>query len=194
MRWWLGLGAGLLAVLAWSEGLNRRWSKGLVGTATGGSEAVLVLGFRNPQPSANLVNRWRVRAGIRSLDGRGRSRVIFSGGPSGDGRSEAALMADYAARLLGRTDGFVLEEHSSSTWENVANSLPLLEGFDRIKVVSDPPHALKARAYLWRQRPELAHKLVRSDDYRFGEHAVLKPILAGYGLWALRGVTLSDGR
>jgi hypothetical protein len=194
MRWRLTLGGGVLVALAWSEWMNWRWSRTLVGTASGGSEAVLVLGYRNPQPAANVVNRWRVRAGIRSLDGRGRSCIVFSGGSSGGGPSEAALMADYAARVLGRTHGFELEENSGSTWENVANSIPLLEGFDRIKVVSNPPHALKARAYLWRQRPELAQKLVRSGDYRFGEHVMLKPILACYGLWTLGGLTPAEGQ
>ena len=59
---------------------------------------------------------------------------------------------------------------------------------DRIKIVSQPAHALKARAYLRRQRPDLAQRLVRADDYRPGEWLVGKPLLAAYGLWKLRGL------
>ncbi|GAA2221644.1 hypothetical protein GCM10010360_46250 [Streptomyces nogalater] len=51
----------------------------------GVTEAVVVLGYRNPQSTANFINRWRVRAGIRSVaaDGVRGTRVIFSGGATG---------------------------------------------------------------------------------------------------------------
>ena len=50
------------AVLAWGEWLNWRWSRALVTDGGGAAEAVVVLGYRNPQATVNLVNRWRVRA------------------------------------------------------------------------------------------------------------------------------------
>jgi len=161
--------------------------------AGGGSEAVVVLGYRNRRPTANAVNRWRVRAGIRSVaaaDARN-TRIILSGGATTGGRSEARLMADYAASVLATSahtfDGTVLlEEQSATTWQNITHVIPLLEGVDRIKIVSQPAHALKARAYLRRQRPDLAAKLVRADDYRPGEWLLAKPLLALYGLRILR--------
>lgn len=95
-------------------------------------------------------------------------------------------MADYAKSVL-EFDGTVfLEDQSRTTWENVANVIPLLEDVDRIKIVSQPAHALKARAYLRRQRPDLADRLVPGDDYRPGEWLIVKPLLALYGLWTLR--------
>ncbi|CAL9357469.1 hypothetical protein SUDANB37_00617 [Streptomyces sp. enrichment culture] len=73
-----------VALLVWGEWLNWRWSRALVTSEGngGGSEAVVVLGYRNPQPSVNFVNRWRVRAGIRSVraDRAQDTLVIFSGG------------------------------------------------------------------------------------------------------------------
>ncbi|MFD4370575.1 YdcF family protein [Streptomyces sp. NPDC058486] len=182
---WVSAGA---ALLAWSEWVNWRWSRTLVGSREGGTEAVVVLGFRNPQPKANLVNRWRVRAGLRSIDADGsrETRVIFSGGAVGGNESEARLMATYAREMLAFDGNVLLEEHSTTTWENVTNVIPLLEDVDRIKFVSQPAHALKARAYLQRQRPDLAHKLVRADDYRLAEWLPAKPLLAFYGLWSLR--------
>src|SRR4051812_2800487 len=88
-------------VLAWSEWLNRRWSRTLVTPGgDGGAEAVVVLGYRNRGPTANAVNRWRVRAGLRSLAGAD-TRVIFSGGAFADGPAEARVMADYARTVLG---------------------------------------------------------------------------------------------
>ncbi|WP_406859273.1 YdcF family protein [Streptomyces sp. HUAS MG47] len=191
VRWAALTGA---AVLVSAEWLNWRWSRTLVGNRAGDREAVVVLGYRNPQPAANRVNRWRVRAGLRSVDvdvdaagaGGRATRVIFSGGPTSGGPAEARLMADYARSELGFDGRVQIEDRSASTWENVTHVIPLIEDADRIKIVSQPAHALKARAYLRRQRPDLAERLVRADDYRPGEWLLLKPLLAVYGLWALR--------
>ncbi|MEU9877540.1 YdcF family protein [Streptomyces phaeochromogenes] len=194
MRRRTGLAMAGAAALAWGEWLNWRWSRSLVGKSVGNSEgpaeAVVVLGFRNPQATANVINRWRVRAGIRSIaaDSAHDTRVIFSGGATSGGASEAQLMADYAKSVLGFDGTVLLEEQSATTWENITNVIPLLEDVDHIKIASQPAHALKARAYLRRQRPDLAEKLVRADDYRPGEWVVVKPLFAVYGLWALRGL------
>jgi len=185
-----------VVVLAWGEWLNRRWSRTLVGDSGGDAEAVVVLGYRNPQASANFINRWRVRAGIRSVtaDSAHSTRVIFSGGTNGGDVSEARLMADYARSVLEFSGTVLLEEESATTWENITNVIPLLEDADRIKIASQPAHALKARAYLRRQRPDLAKRLVRADEYRPGEWLIVKPLLALYGLWTLRGLRTDERR
>ncbi len=190
------MAAAGVAVLAWGEWMNRRWSRTLVGDNEGDAEAVVVLGYRNPQSTANFINRWRVRAGIRSLtdDSTHDTRVIFSGGTTSGGVSEARLMADYARSVLEFDGTVLLEEESTTTWENVTHVIPLLENVDRIKIASQPAHALKARAYLRRQRPDLAKRLVRADDYRPGEWLIVKPLLALYGLWTLRGLNASERR
>ncbi|MBK6010680.1 YdcF family protein [Streptomyces sp. MBT53] len=196
MRRRTGVAAAGVAVLAWGEWLNRRWSRTLVGDDEGDAEAVVVLGYRNPQATANLINRWRVRAGLRSRtdDSAHDTRVIFSGGTTSGGVSEAQLMADYARSVLQFDGTVLLEEESRTTWENVTYVIPLLEDVDRIKFASQPAHALKARAYLRRQRPDLAKKLVRADDYRPGEWLLVKPLLALYGLWTLRGLNTDERR
>ncbi|MER6262177.1 YdcF family protein [Streptomyces sp900105245] len=185
----LAVAAGA-AVLAWGEWMNWRWSRALVGDREGTAEAVVVLGYRNPQKSANAVNRQRVRAGIRSVaaDRVPSTRVIFTGGATGGAATEARVMADYARRVLAFEGTVVLEEAGGTAWENITNVIPLLEDADRIKIASQPAHAFKARAYLRRQRPDLAIRLVRAGDYRLGEWTVLKPLLALYGLWSLRGL------
>lgn len=189
-----GLAIAGAAALAWSEWLNWRWSRLLVGNSEGASEAVVVLGYRNPQMTANLINRWRVRAGLRSIaeGGAHETCVIFSGGATNSGATEAQGMADYAKTALGFDGTVLLENQSATTWENITNVIPLLEGADRIKITSQPAHALKARAYLRRQRPDLAERLVLADDYRPGEWIAVKPLLAVYGLWTLRGLTADE--
>lgn len=185
--------AGAVA-LAWGEWLNWRWSRALVKDGAGATEAVVVLGYRNPRVTANVINRWRVRAGIRSIAAdrvRG-TRVIFSGGAPSGGAAEARVMAAYATSVLAFDGTVVLEDRSGSTWENITNVIPLIEDVDHIKIVSQPAHALKARAYMRRQRPDLAEKLVRADDYRPGEWLIVKPLLALYGLWTLRGLEAGE--
>ncbi|MFG2526541.1 YdcF family protein [Streptomyces sp. NPDC048516] len=194
MRRRTGLAMAGAAALAWGEWLNWSWSRTLVGKREGAAEAVVVLGYRNPQATANFINRWRVRAGLRSVtaDSARATRVIFSGGAPSSGAAEAQLLADYAKSVL-KFDGTVLlEDQSTTTWENITNVIPLLEDVDRIKLVSQPAHALKARAYLRRQRPDLAARLVRADDYRPGEWMAAKPLLALYGLWTLRGLKADE--
>lgn len=175
----------LVLVVGWAEFVNWRGSRRLTHPDRGGAEVVLVLGYRNRDPAKpNALNRWRVRAALRSIDRSApSSRLVFSGGPH-----EAELMARYA-KDRGYADEVVVETKSRSTWQNVEFSLPFIEDAERIKVVSNPLHALKARLYVQRQRPDLAGRLVRAADYRFGEWAPLKPLLAAYGL-----VTLAKAR
>lgn len=179
----VAIGAG--AVL-WGELVHWRSSLRLLGMASGPSEAIVVLGYRDAGPDRpNAINRWRVRAAIRSVDPSATSSVlVFCGGTVGGQVSEAALMASYAHEL-GFAGQIATESESRSTWENIENAIPLVASADRIKIVSNSLHAEKARGYLHRQSPELARRLVRARDYRFGEWAALKPLFAAYGLWDL---------
>lgn len=187
--------AGLLGLVLASEYVHRRGSRAGLGDppATPRSEAVLVLGYRNGHPGrANALNRWRVRAGLRSRNRAvADSVLVFSGGAAQPGTpSEAASMARYAVTECGvPEESILLEEKSSSTWENIEFSAPFLRHAESIVVVSDPLHALKARLYLAEQRPDLARRLAPGRDYRFGEHWYLKPIFAvkgGLDLWRWR--------
>ncbi|MEU4596577.1 YdcF family protein [Nocardia sp. NPDC023988] len=171
-----------LGAMLWGEWVNWRASRTEARPDTGGSEAVVVLGYRNAGRSANAMNRWRVRAGLRSLDpGASESRLVLCGGACAGPDTEASVLARYA-RERGYTGELVLEENSRSTWENIAFALPLLKDVDRIKIVSLPTHAAVARRYLAEQSPELATRLVRGRDYRFGEWMPLKPVIALYGV------------
>jgi DUF218 domain-containing protein len=175
-----------VAVLAWGEAEHWRSSRRGMGTrpgTRGTGEAVVVLGFRNGGSRANAVNRWRVRAGLRSRrPGSGPSRLVLCGGAVGGPVAEAELMARYARESCGYAGELMTETSSRSTWENVRNVIPLIEDADRIKIVSNSLHAEKARRYLRRQRPDLGDRLVPGADYRFGELILAKPALAVIGL------------
>ena len=112
--------------------------------------------------------------------------MIFCGGAVGGGIPEADLLQQYARTELGFAGWSLADRRSRTTWENIANTADLLEQFDTVKIASNSLHAEKARAYLWKQRPDLARRLVGANDYRFGEIVPLKPITAILGLRNLR--------
>ena len=154
------------------------------------SHAVLVLGYRNPGPRANAINRFRVRAGVRSVDPEAAESVlVLSGGAVAGVIPEAELMRRYARDELGFTGAIRLETASTSTEENIEQAIPLLEEATSIAVVSTSHHALKARICLRRLRPDLAERLVRGGDYRLGELWWVKPVEAVLGRRSLRRLT-----
>ena len=116
-------------------------------------DAVVVLGYalsRDGSPSAALEHRVRgavrewERAEEQSREEEGRRRrkrvkLVFSGGHPGGGvrsRSEAAVMRSLASELLllpsegkritAPAEDWLLEEASTSTWENAVESLEIL--------------------------------------------------------------------
>ncbi|BDA65745.1 hypothetical protein MANAM107_25790 [Actinomyces capricornis] len=160
------------------------------GAVAGGPPAVVVLGFADAGPRAGRENRARVRAGLRSLrrachDGpAGRWAppvLVLAGGAVAGPTPEAELMRRHI-RELGYRGPVLLETTSRSTWENIVGVVPLIEGAGTIRIVSDCVHALKARRYLASQRSDLAMRLVRGQDYRFGERILIKPATAVNGL------------
>ena len=142
---------------------------------TGHTDAVVVLGYRNRGEHANFVNRFRVRAGIRSLDpAAARSVLVLCGGAVGGPTPEATIMQRCARDVLGFRGDIVVDTDSRSTWQNIANAIPHIEHADTIKIVSNAPHAEMGRDILWRQRPDLAARVVRGAEHRFGEAPLLK--------------------
>jgi len=151
-------------------------------------EVIVVLGYKNRGERANLVNRYRIRAALRSRHGNNNVRLILSGGSVSGRVPEAELMARYARNHRGYNGEIVTETASRSTWENIQNILPYIEDASHIKIVSNSLHAEKGRAYLWALRPDLAEKLVKAEEYRFGEMILLKPVMALIGLRNLRKI------
>jgi len=187
-----GTAAAGFAFLLWGEVVSAHASaRGLEQGRPGTRRAVLVLGFGNRGPRANAVNRYRVRAGLRTL----RSAddvLIFSGGAVRGPEPEARILARYAAER-GCPGRVLLETESHSTEENIRNSIPLLEGAEEIAVVSNALHAERARGLLRERRPDLAARLIRADDYRFGEIPVIKAVAAALALVERRRSRVDPG-
>lgn len=182
-----GIPAGVVGILLWGELMHYRSSRrGIAGSAhpqEGRREAIVVLGYRNRGTRANYLNRFRVRAALRSRDELSSASVlIFCGGCVAGTIAEADLMARYAVDQLGYRGPYVLDRASRSTWENIQNAIPHLEDHDVIKIVSNSQHAELGRTYLQKLRPDLAGRLVRAAEYRFGELVVVKVVAAALHL------------
>ena len=173
MRRVLGLGALTLIVAALPElahGLASRFGYGRPELGTDSTEAVVVLGCpTNPDGSLHPLQQWRVDIARRTITPRV-GVVVFTGRTAATGRTEAAAMAEYGRSIGIPEELIVLEERAESTWENLKFSAPLIEQHEVLRLVSDPMHAFRARAYLTQQDPELAAKLAPADDYRCFEH------------------------
>lgn len=172
-------------LLSWSEWMHWRASSRRLGRPVrpGGKEAVVVLGFKNRGTRANYMNRYRVRAALRSMNPAATEDVlVLCGGSVAGAVPEAELMARYAREECGYAGPVGLDCDSKTTWENIRNAIRLIEEFDTIKIASNSLHAEKGRAYLWKQRPDLAEQLDRADEYRFGEIIFVKPLTTLIGL------------
>ena len=178
--------AGLAALLGWAEVIHWRASWRRLGQVDciDGMEAVVVLGVRNRGDRANYLNRFRVRAGVRSMSPTARTSVLVLCGGAGAGHeTEADLMARYARDELGYDGPIRLDRHSHSTWENIQNAIPLIKEAEVIKIVSNSLHAERGRGYLWKLRPDLAHRLQRGEDYRLTEMTMVKALLGLRNAW-----------
>jgi vancomycin permeability regulator SanA len=179
------------SVLAVSEWLHWRASRRGLGSPAvePGREAILVLGFRNRGSRVNHLNRHRVRIALRSIDTRATESVlIFCGGSVGGDTPEADLLLHHARSALGYTGPYRVDRASTTTWENITNTVEILRHFDTIKVASNSLHAERARAFIRQQRPDLAPRLQKARDYRFGETPVAKIAAVIYGVWRERSM------
>ena len=169
------------AFLLWGEAVSARASRrGVPEGRAGARRTVLVLGYGNRGTRANAVNRYRVRAGLRTLRAP-EDVLLLSGGAVRGAEPEAEILARYAARR-GFSGAALLETESRTTEENIRNVIPLLEDAVEVAIVSNALHAERARGLLRAVRPDLATRLIRADDYRFGEIPVIKAVAAALAL------------
>ncbi len=171
-------GSALAALWLWAEAVNARATFRALGRAPAadGREAIIVLGFGNRGDSANAINRFRVRAGLRSRT-RADSVLVLCGGCVEGDIPEADLMARYA-RARGHDGELRLDRTSTSTRENIENAIPLIEDAAVIRVISHAPHGQVGREILEELRPDLARRLARGEEYRFGESPLVKVVAA----------------
>lgn len=111
-------------------------------------DAIVVLGAAlnaDGTPSPSLKRR--ARHGVALHRSGAAPVILFSGGVPVQGLSEAEAMRAIALELGVEPERILLEEASSSTWENAHNSVDIARkhGWQRLVVVSDEYHLPRAR-------------------------------------------------
>jgi len=125
-----------------------------------GSCAVLVLGHPTradgrPDP----VQAFRVEAGVEAFRRNGCKALVLSGGAAHNRYVEAETMAELARRPGVPSTALIVEGKSTTTWENIGCSTPLLRDYDRILIVSEFLHALRAKGYACEQDESLCERV-----------------------------------
>lgn len=149
-RFWkrtlLGLVAVAVAGAAWTayqwHDIQQTWR-----TATPvASDVAVVLGAGvwNGQPSPALRERLDVAVGLWN-DNLVKT-FVCTGGVGDDPRSEASVCAEYLQKHGIPTGQIILEEASTSTWENLVNAKPILaeRHFQKVLIVTSGFHLKRA--------------------------------------------------
>lgn len=148
-KWVLRVGILLLAVggvvYIW---LGEEMKQGVQPVANGTAEYVIVLGAKvkpGGVPSLSLKNR--LEEAVKYLNKYPHVKVIVSGGQGADeDRTEASVMLKYLQDNGIDTNRILVEDQSTSTYENLLFSKELLPtGTKRITIVSNDFHLKRAK-------------------------------------------------
>jgi vancomycin permeability regulator SanA len=187
--------SAVLGTVVLSEALHWRASKMFLSKEhVAGRCALIVLGFPARRDGRlHPIQKWRTEMAKRAFASLGAERIVFSGGPSRGRPSEAETMAAYAVQLGVPATSVRTETKAMSTWQNIELSLPMVDGFDRLAIVSDPLHAARGRRFVRAQRPDLAAHLVSAGEYRLLERSWLKVPTALYETYVAQYRRLRPG-
>jgi len=131
-----------------------------------GDCAVLVLGFPTRKDgSPSDVQRYRVETAAGFYRAQKCDLMVLAGGSPHSPYVESETMARLAVAEGVPAANVAVETRSRNTWENIAFALPQLEKKPTVLLVSDSLHALRAKRYWCRQRPDLCGRAYPSTRY-----------------------------
>ena len=168
--------AGLAAVTAAVAAAQAvHWSLARTGTEppADGEVVIVVLGVPGTNPVLRAVQRWRAALAAETAERLPVGRVVFTGGVTRSGRSEAAELAGLACRHGLDPALVVLEERSRTTRQNVQHAAGLVGDAAAVVLVSDVLHASRARSY-WQRHDGPVPALVLADRYRPFDRVVIR--------------------
>jgi uncharacterized SAM-binding protein YcdF (DUF218 family) len=115
-------------------------------------DVIVVLGAAlrpDGRPSPTVVRR--VRHAMRLLRERRADRLLLSGGVGRHPPAEAHAMRGLALHAGAPPDALLLDDESTSTWENARNSARIMRahGWTRALVVTDAYHLRRALFAFW---------------------------------------------
>jgi uncharacterized SAM-binding protein YcdF (DUF218 family) len=161
----------------------------------GSADAIVVLGAAvDERCQPNTAALRRTLLGLR-LFRQGRApRIVFTGG-LGSGSSSCAsarVMADFAIGLGAPSSAVLVEDRSTSTWENATRTAELLRPLDieTVLLVTDGYHMRRAEACFVREGFRVERSSVPSPQVHRDNLLLLVDVareLAATGYYRLRG-------
>ncbi|WP_373741892.1 YdcF family protein [Neisseria sp.] len=144
----------------------------------GNADVAVVLGNavnRNGVPNPCL--RSRVAAGVALYRAGKVPLLVMSGGTDDDGSNEAETMAAMAAEMGVPSENILLENRSTSTFENLAFSTPLVADKPRTVIVSSAFHLARARWLAEKQWPDKTLSVFAGDPCDIGTPRYIRTLL-----------------
>ena len=146
-------------------------------------QAIIVLGARvRPDATPSAALRRRVEGGCALWHAGLAPTLVLSGGVSGGPVSEAVVAAGLARELGVPTTALQIEAESRSTRENAAFCVSLLNGVQRVVVVTDDFHLRRAELHFRRVFTEVRGVGLPSGRPR-GRDLLELPLLVRDLLW-----------
>lgn len=148
------------------------------------SDAILILGCRvkGEEPSVSLQRR--METGLDLYRKGFGDKIILSGGQgSGESITEAEAMRRFYTKNNVSESDLIIEDKSTSTYENFLYSKKLMEkeGIKKIVVVSNGYHLLRASKIANNMDIDSTYKGFVLEDYIFVEiKGVLREVLASF--------------
>jgi uncharacterized SAM-binding protein YcdF (DUF218 family) len=161
----------LIVTIVCSELLDWAASTWAANPPRGKTCIVLVLGYPSKSDGTpDPVQEWRVADGVQAYRNNSCRQIVFSGAAVSNQIVEAETMAKLASRNGVPSVRILMETQAQNTWENIKRSIPFLEKYDSILIVSDSLHAQRGRRYLCKQRPDLCDQAFVAAEYRPFDH------------------------
>lgn len=147
--------------------------------------AVLVLGYPSKNDGTpSPVQELRVKLGVKTYRQNSCSIIVFSGSAVANKIIEAQTMFMLAVKLGVEPKKIIQETRARNTWENIKFSIPLVEKYNLLLIVSDSIHPYRGRRYLCKQRPDTCNRTFVVVSYEPFSLLLWKVAAVGHELFA----------
>ncbi|WOV83754.1 YdcF family protein [Sporosarcina jeotgali] len=179
--------SGLFIVFAWWFSTGHAIKEAQNKRADGTYTIAVVLGAKVNGTAPSLALRYRLEAALSYANSHPDVTLVLSGGQGPDeGISEAQAMVNYLSAHGFPEDRMIVEDQSTSTYENLVNTRKLIpESMTGITIITSDYHVARAgylaekEGYEWDAIPAKTPKVVEAK-VRFRERlALLKTWIAG---------------
>lgn len=179
--------SGLFIIFAWWFSTGHAMKEAQNKRADGKHTIAVVLGAKVNGTVPSLALRYRLEAALSYANSHPDVTLVLSGGQGSDeGISEAQAMVNYLSAHGFPEKRMIVEEQSTSTYENIVNTQKLIpENVTGITIITSDYHVARAgylaekAGYEWDAVPAKTPKVVEAK-VRFRERlALLKTWIAG---------------